>query len=97
MIISPQNYVDGDPSRSTIHQARINVVNGSVTNALTFGANQPTCAVDLSTTAPNLQSFIGEVYISKYPYEPDAQEVGNLGAGTGAESGASTGGSGGTS
>ena len=82
MIIAPQNYLLGDPSRSTIHQTRINVINGSVTNALTFGAKQPTCSLDLSVTAPNLQSFIGEVYTEKYPYEPDAQMLGNPGDGT---------------
>ena len=87
MIIAPQNYVLGDPSRSTIHQARINAVNGTVTNALTFGVKNPTCSVDLSTTDPNLSSFVAEVYISKYPYEPDAQQIGDVGAGTGAESG----------
>lgn len=87
MIIAPQNYFVGDQSRNTIHQTRINVVNGTVTNALTFGAKQPTCSIDLSVTAPNLQSFIGEVFISKYPYEPNAQELGSVGAGTGVESG----------
>ena len=82
MIISPSNFLNGDPSRGTIHQTRINVVNGTVTDALTFGAKQPSGSVDLSCTAPNLRSFIGEEYIRKYPYEPDAQQVGNLGAGT---------------
>lgn len=81
MIIAPQNYLLGDPSRSTIHQTRINVINGSVTSALTFGAEQPTCALDLSVTARNLESFVGEVYTSKYPYLPDAQQIGNIGAG----------------
>ena len=83
MIIAPQNYLLGDPSRGTIHQTRINAINGSVTSALTFGAKQPTCSLDLSVTAPNLQSFVGEAYISKYPYSPDAQElVGNPGDGS---------------
>ena len=83
MIIAPQNYLLGDPSRGTIHQTRINAINGSVTTALTFGAKQPTCSLDLSVTAPDLQSFVGEAYISKYPYSPDAQElVGNPGDGS---------------
>ena len=81
MIIAPQNYLLGDPSRGTIHQTRINFINGSVTDALTFGTKQPTCALDLSLTAPNLQSFVGEVYISKFPYHPDAQTIGNPGDG----------------
>ena len=81
MIIAPQNYLLGDPSRSTIHQTRINFINGSVTDALSFGVKQPTCDVDLSTTAPNLKTFVGEAYITKYPYHPDAQMIGNPGDG----------------
>ena len=79
MIITPQNYLLGDPSRSTIHQARINYVNGTVTSALTFGAQQPTCEINLSITAPNTESFIGEVYINKYPYHPNAALIGDPG------------------
>ncbi|KAL8952143.1 MAG: hypothetical protein Q9222_001920 [Ikaeria aurantiellina] len=81
MIVAPQNYLLGDPSRGTIHQTRINVVNGSVTDALTFGVKNPTCSIDLSDTAPDVESFIGEVYVEKYPYLPDAQMLGNPGAG----------------
>ena len=79
MIITPQNYLLGDPSRSTIHQARINYVNGTVTSALTFGAKPPMCEIDLSITAPNTKTFVGEVYIEKYPYHPDAAMIGNPG------------------
>jgi len=79
MVIAPQNYLPGDPSRSTIHQTRINFVNGSVTSALDFGVKQPSCSIDMSVTAPNLQSFVGEAYVPKYPYLPDSQYVGNPG------------------
>jgi primary-amine oxidase len=81
MIVAPQNYLLGDASRGTIHQARINFINGTVTDALTFGTKQPTCSLDMSVTAPNLETFVGEVYIEKYPYLPDAQMIGNPGAG----------------
>ena len=82
MIIAPQNALYGDPSRSTIHQVRINAVNGSVTNALTFGVKQDNCSLDLSTTGPDLTDWTGEVYISKYPFHPDSQQVGNPGDAT---------------
>ena len=81
MILAPQNYLLGDPSRSTIHQARINFINGSVTDALTFGVKQPTCSLDLGVTAPNLESFVGEIYVAKFPYQPNAQMIGNPGDG----------------
>lgn len=83
MILSPQNYLLGDPSRSTIHQTRINVVGGTVTDALTFGVKQPTCAIDMAVTAPELRSWVGEVWVEKFPYVPDAQMVGNPGEGLG--------------
>lgn len=81
MILAPQNYLLRDPSRGTIHQARMNLADGAVTDAMTYGAQQPICSVDMSITAPNLQSFAGEVYTSKYPYVADAQMVGNPGSG----------------
>lgn len=31
--------------------------------------------------APDLSNWVGEVYINKYPYVPDAQQVGSIGAG----------------
>ena len=79
MVLAPQNFLDGDPSRRTIHQARINYVNGSVTDAVTFGTKQPTCSVPLSVTAPDLKDYKGEIYIDKFPYHPDAQQIGNPG------------------
>ena len=82
MVISPQNFNTGDESRRTIHGVRINAVNGSVTDSVTFGAKSPTCSLDLSVTAPNIQTWVGEVYTPKYPYHPDAQQIGNPGDGS---------------
>ncbi|KAI4098821.1 MAG: hypothetical protein L6R37_006275 [Teloschistes peruensis] len=81
MIIAPQNALVGDPSRSTIHQTRLNLVNGSVADALTFGSKQPTCSFDMGRTRPRLEEWTGEVYEVKYPYEPDAQMIANPGQG----------------
>lgn len=81
MTISPQNYLLGDASRGTIHQTRVNVMDGAVTGALTFGVTQPTCSLDMSITAPNLQSFVGEVYIDKYIYFPGMKMIGDPGFG----------------
>ena len=81
MIIAPQNYLLGDPSRRSIHGTRINAVGGVVTDALTFGATQPTCKLDLSVTAPELKTWVGEVYTGKFPFLPDSQMIGNPGEG----------------
>ena len=87
MILAPQNYLPGDPSRGTIHQTRINSINGSVTEVTKFGSGAST-GTDTGGTgkgngycAPDLTNWVGEVYIAKYPYLPDAQLVGSIGAG----------------
>lgn len=70
MLIVPQNYLPSDPSRQTIHQVRLDFLNANVTDQFTFGTKQPTCMLDMSSVAPDLSSFIGEVKIAKYPYDP---------------------------
>ncbi|KAL9111597.1 MAG: hypothetical protein Q9187_007909 [Circinaria calcarea] len=70
MLIAPQNYLPSDPSRQTIHQVRLNFLDANVTDQLTFGTKQPTCMLDTSSVAPELSSFVGEVLIPKYPYDP---------------------------
>lgn len=36
----------------------------------TFGTEQPVCMLDMSSTAPDLHSFVGEIIIPKFPYDP---------------------------
>ncbi|KAL6364234.1 hypothetical protein LRP88_02151 [Fusarium phalaenopsidis] len=71
MFIAPQNYFAGDVSRRTIHQARLSYNEHSiVTDAKTFGTKQPTCAFDMNKVAPDLSSFVGEIQIPKFPWNP---------------------------
>ncbi|EEU33975.1 uncharacterized protein NECHADRAFT_94780 [Fusarium vanettenii 77-13-4] len=71
MFIAPQNYFAGDVSRRTIHQARLSYNEHSiVTDAKTFGTKQPTCAYDMNKAAPDLSSFVGEIQIPKFPWNP---------------------------
>ena len=79
MMIIPQNYHEGNPAQRTIHQTRVDFINGTVTNTTSFGSTPPTCQYNLALTEPKTESFIGEVYISKYPYHPDASFVGDPG------------------
>ena len=95
MILAPQNYLLGDPSRGTIHQTRINSINGSVTEVTKFGSGVGGVGGGNGNGAgtgdgqkegngycnPDLTTWVGEVYIAKYPYLPDAQLVGSIGAG----------------
>ena len=71
MFIAPQNYFASDVSRRTIHQARLSYNEHSiVTDAKTFGTKQPTCAYDMNKAAPDLSSFVGEIQIPKFPWNP---------------------------
>ncbi|KAL9582819.1 MAG: hypothetical protein Q9212_003073 [Teloschistes hypoglaucus] len=81
IILAPQNALHGDPSRSTIHQTRLNLVNGTVAEAVTFGSKSPKCSFDLGRTRPRLEEWTAEVYEVKYPYEGDAQMIANPGLG----------------
>lgn len=79
-VLTPQNYILGDPSRASIHQVRIDFINGSVTDTHLFGQNLPTCELDMTQTHGQVTSWVGEVITSKYPFDPSVQDLGNPGA-----------------
>jgi primary-amine oxidase len=68
----PLNYYDRDISRETKQMVRINygAGDGEVSKVKTFGAELPTCALDLSKSEPDLYGYIGDVVIRKFPYDP---------------------------
>ncbi|KAK7427647.1 hypothetical protein QQZ08_005922 [Neonectria magnoliae] len=69
--IAPQNYFAGDVSRRTIHGVRLSYDEKSaVIDKKTFGTKQPTCAYDMKNAAPDLSSFVGEIEIPKFPWNP---------------------------
>jgi primary-amine oxidase len=71
IIIAPQNYFISDISRRTIHQVQLDYdENSTVTNLNIFGAKLPTCAFDMNKAAPDLSSFVGEIKIAKFPFNP---------------------------
>lgn len=71
MMISPQNYFSGDISRRTMHQVRVSFDDKSnVTAVNMFGTKQPTCAFDMAKAAPKLDTFVGELQIPKFPFNP---------------------------
>ena len=50
--------------------------NATVTDARTFGTKQPSCMLDMSTLSPDLHTFVGEIVIPKFPYDPvDSQQT----------------------
>lgn len=69
--LAPQNYFAGDISRSTIHGVRLSFdETSSIVKTDTFGTEQPICLYDMNQAAPDLSSFIGEIAISKFPWNP---------------------------
>lgn len=67
----PSNYFDGDQSRRTVNQVRVNYSNGSATEVETFGQSSATCAVELVPAEPELWDYMGDVVIRKFPYNPN--------------------------
>ncbi|KAF2233127.1 amine oxidase catalytic domain-containing protein [Viridothelium virens] len=80
MLIIPQNYIDYNPSKATIHNVRVNFNNGVVTDIDTFGTVVPQCQLDFGSVAANLSGYTGEIITPKYPYDPSAAQVANPGA-----------------
>jgi primary-amine oxidase len=71
IIITPQNYFPGDISRRTMHQVRVSYDEKSnVTGVKMFGTKQPTCAFDMKNVAAKLDTFVGELQIPKFPFNP---------------------------
>lgn len=68
--IIPQNYLLMDASRATRQQVRINYDSGNV-SLETFGVVPPSGQFDLSETSANLSTYIGDVVVRKFPYDPD--------------------------
>lgn len=68
MIIEPQNYLEGDPSRATTQQIR--VVYGDSTTVKTFGAEPATCLVDPSQLNPDPTKSRTMVRDRAYLYDP---------------------------
>ncbi|KAL3423197.1 copper amine oxidase [Phlyctema vagabunda] len=72
MIIAPLNYLTGDPSRQTVNQVRLDY--GSKSNGsqvVDFGQGHPTCSVDVAAAQPDLEAYVGDVVIRKFPYDPN--------------------------
>lgn len=79
MLIIPQNYIDYNPSRATIHNVRVMMNSGVVDEIDTFGTQVPQCQLDFSTVETNLSGYTGEIVVPKYPYDPSAAQVANPG------------------
>lgn len=79
MLIIPENYIDYNPSRATIHNVRVNFNNGVVNEIDTFGTVVPQCQLDFGSVFANLSGYTGEIVTPKFPYDPSAAQVANPG------------------
>ena len=69
--IAPQNYFAGDIARRTVQAVRLSFDETSaITETKLFGAKQPTCRFDLKDAQPDLSTFVGELQIEKFPWNP---------------------------
>jgi primary-amine oxidase len=68
---APSNYFLMDQSRSTVEMVRINYNNGTVTELDTFGQNDAVCSLNFQPAEPDLNHYVGDVVIRKFPYDPN--------------------------
>jgi len=67
----PSNYFTMDQSRSTVNMVRIDYKDGNVSNVETFGQKDAACELDFKPVEPDLYSYIGDVVIRKFPFDPN--------------------------
>ncbi|EPE06668.1 copper amine oxidase [Ophiostoma piceae UAMH 11346] len=67
----PSNYLEGDASRFTRSQVRIQYSDGVTSNVETFGQKDTVCELDFTPIEPDLYSYTGDVVIRKFPYNPN--------------------------
>ncbi|RDW88702.1 putative copper amine oxidase [Coleophoma cylindrospora] len=69
--IMPLNYLPRDPSRETVNQVRIQYAGGNTSQVVEFGQQEPTCSIDVESVQPDLEKYVGDVVIRKFPYDPN--------------------------
>lgn len=69
--IMPLNYLPRDPSRETVNQVRIQYAGGNTSQVIEFGQQEPTCSIDIESAQPDLEKYVGDVVVRKFPYDPN--------------------------
>ncbi|KAK4186305.1 putative copper amine oxidase [Podospora australis] len=74
----PSNYFDGDLSRRTVNQVRINYENGTATEIETFGQFKAaedgscgTCKLDYTPADRKHGDYHGDIVVRKFPFDPN--------------------------
>jgi primary-amine oxidase len=69
--IMPLNYLNGSPSRETVNMVRVQYGGGNKSQVFEFGQGSPMCSVDVQSTVPDLESYVGDEVVRKFPYDPN--------------------------
>lgn len=73
----PSNYFEGDESRKTVNQVRINYSDGKATEVETFGQKtkaedyKGTCKLVFEPVEADLWGYTGDIVVRKFPYDPN--------------------------
>ena len=70
----PSNYFAGDESRRTRNQVRVKFGGGDETEVETFGqfeADAATCKLDYTPVDADLESYVGDIVVRKFPFDPN--------------------------
>lgn len=50
---------------------RVQYGGGNKCKVFEFGQGGPMCSVDVQSTAPDLERYVGDEVVRKFPYDPD--------------------------
>ncbi|EGO55253.1 hypothetical protein NEUTE1DRAFT_85409 [Neurospora tetrasperma FGSC 2508] len=73
----PSNYFEGDESRKTVNQVRINYSDGKTSEVQTFGQKTKaedyngTCKLVFEPVKADLWGYTGDIVVRKFPYDPN--------------------------
>lgn len=73
VMLTPVNYLLGDPSRQTVNMVRLNYGGGNLSQVEMFGQQVLSAECDISVAAQeaDLSEYKGDVVIRKFPYDPN--------------------------
>lgn len=69
--IMPLNYLNGSPSRGTVNMVRVQYGGGNQSQVVEFGQGTPSCTVDVGMLVPDLEGYVGDSVVRKFPYDPN--------------------------
>jgi primary-amine oxidase len=67
----PNNFFEIGVNTQTVNMVRVDYTDGEVSDVVSFGSPNHTCALKYEPSFPDLWEYKGDVVVRKFPYQPD--------------------------